>query len=82
MRKGKQLINLYEVLELFILNCGRQCDWEGRMLFISKAGASLVDYVLCLYGIDIYLKTFSIMDVIVKVDSVVETVKSTIVQVM
>jgi hypothetical protein len=39
-----------------------------------------MDYVLCsyIYSFDIYLKTFSIMYMFVKVHNMVETVKSTI----
>jgi hypothetical protein len=46
-------------------------DTEGKMTFISKAGASLKDYILCTYDFGRCLRTFKISDMIVR-DYIIE----------
>jgi hypothetical protein len=47
--EGRKLISFCETLNLEILNGNREGDVEGKMIFISKAGASVIDYILCIY---------------------------------
>jgi hypothetical protein len=44
--EGKKLVNFCEILKLEILNGNRVGDWEGKMTFISKIGASVIDYIM------------------------------------
>jgi hypothetical protein len=43
--KGRKLVNFCEILKLEILNGKREGDWEWKMTFISKIGASVIDYI-------------------------------------
>jgi hypothetical protein len=41
--QDRKLISFCEILNLEILNGSREGDIEGKMTFISKTGASVVD---------------------------------------
>jgi hypothetical protein len=43
--KGRKLVNFCEILKLKILNGNRAGDWEGKITFISKIGASVISGV-------------------------------------
>jgi hypothetical protein len=43
--EGRKLVNFCEILKLKILNGNGEGGWKGKMTFISKIGASVIDYV-------------------------------------
>jgi hypothetical protein len=49
--EGRKLISFCETFNLEIPNGSRDGDVEGKMAFISKAGASVINYILCSWDI-------------------------------
>jgi hypothetical protein len=74
MTKGGKLINFCEILKMKILNGNRVGDWEGKMTFISKIGASVIDYILCSHNTGNFMKTLQIKDSVISDHNIVETV--------
>jgi hypothetical protein len=74
--EGRKLVNFCEILKLEILNGNRKGGWEGKMTFISKIGASVIDYIyiLCSHNIGSFVKTLQIKDYIISDHNIVETV--------
>jgi hypothetical protein len=48
---GRKLISFCETLNLEILNGNREGDIPGKITFLAKTGASVIDYILCTYGV-------------------------------
>ncbi|XP_067134009.1 uncharacterized protein [Centruroides vittatus] len=46
-KKGKLLLNWVKKSDLFILNGRMKGDYPGRYTFISAAGTSVIDYIIC-----------------------------------
>jgi hypothetical protein len=57
-----------------ILNSNREGDWKGKMMFISKIGASVIHYILCSHNIGSFRKTLQIKDSIISDNNIVKTV--------
>jgi hypothetical protein len=72
--EGRKLVKFCEILKLVILNGNREGDWEGKMMFISKIGASVIDYILCSQNVGTFIKTLQIKDSIISENIIAETV--------
>jgi hypothetical protein len=68
--EGRKLVNFCEILKQEILNGNR----EGKMTFISKIGASVIDYILCSQNVGSFMKTLHIKDSVISDRNIVETV--------
>jgi hypothetical protein len=49
-------------------------DWKVKMTFISKIGASVIDYILYSHNIGSFMKTHQIKDSIINDYNIVEAV--------
>jgi hypothetical protein len=72
--EGRKLVNFCEILKLEILNGNREGNWEGKMTFISKIRASMIDYIVCSHNIGSFMKTLQIKDSVISDHNIVETV--------
>jgi hypothetical protein len=72
--EGRKLISFCEILNLEILNGSREGFVEGKMTFISKTDASVIEYILCSYDIGRCLKTFRVRDMAISDHNIIETV--------
>jgi hypothetical protein len=52
----------------------REGDWEGKMTFISKIGASVIDYILCSQNVGNFMKTPHIKASTISDHNIVKTV--------
>jgi hypothetical protein len=72
--EGRKLISFCETLNLEVLNGSREGDLESKMTFVSKAGASVIDYKSCSYDIGRCLTTFKGRDMVISDHNIIETV--------
>jgi hypothetical protein len=60
--EGRKPISFCETLNLEILNGNREEDIPGKMTFVAKTGATVVDYILYAYGVGRCVKTFRVRE--------------------
>jgi hypothetical protein len=72
--EGRKLISFCGIRNLKILNGNRDGDVQGKVTFISKTGATVIDYILCSYDIGKCLRTFKVRDMTISDHIIIETV--------
>jgi hypothetical protein len=72
--EGRKLISFCEILNLEILNGDIEGDIPGKMTFVAKTGASVIDYILCTYGVGRCVKTFRVREMGISDHNMIEAV--------